>query len=263
MSVACAPLRRIALALATWISLGAGVAQAEDLVLTLSTREVAITSTYTGAEITIFGLIERDANTISRVGAYEIVANVLGPKGEVVVQQKDKIGPIWLTSSRRRFSKVPLFYSVLSGRPLNELTDERTRKQLGLGLKYSLPMFTTEDPVREAIEDGFRDAAVRIRQAEGAFIIDEKAVTMVRPNLFSARVTLPATAPIGLYLVNVSVLSEGVPLKTVQAGFVVRKVGFDAFIANAARTDSWTYALITILMAIGLGWIANVVFRRD
>ena len=33
-----------------------GPARAEDLILALSTREVAITSTYTGAEITVFGL---------------------------------------------------------------------------------------------------------------------------------------------------------------------------------------------------------------
>lgn len=263
MSMSCGFLRPIGLALAVLAGLGAGRVQAEELVVTLSTREVAITSTYTGAEITIFGLIERDSNTISRAGVYEIVVNVQGPRGEVVVQQKDRLGPIWLTASRRRFSKVPLFYSVLSGRPLSEVTDERTRKQLGLGLKYNLPDFVTDDPVREAIEDGFRDAVVRIRMAEGAFIVDEKAVTMVRPNLFSARVTLPATAPVGLYIANITILSEGVPLRTVQAGFVVRKVGFDAFVANSARNDSWSYALVTILMALGMGWIANVVFRRD
>ena len=236
--------------------------RAEELVVALSTREVAITSTYTGADITIFGMIERDARTIARSGAYDVVANVQGPMGDIVVQQKSQMGPIWLTAGRRRFAKVPMFFSVLSARPLAEITNDETRKRLKLGLEYHLPEMVGLGT--EMIEEqGFRAALLRLRTSEQAVHLDEKAITMVRPNLFTAHIALPATAPIGLYLVNISVLSEGVPLKTVQAGFVVRKVGFDAFVANAARSDAWLYALVSIVMAVSLGWLANLIFRRD
>jgi len=237
-------------------------ARAEDLVVTLSTREVAITSTYTGTEITAFGLIERDASTIARIGAYEVVVAVQGPAGDVVVQRKDQYGPIWLTDSRQRYSKVPLFFSRLSAKPIETITDENTRQRLKLGLEHYLPADNTFKG-REKEAFAFRNALLRLRREQGGLIEDSKAVTMIRPNLFTARIALPATAPTGLYLVNLSVLSEGVPLKTVQAGFVVRKVGFDAFVANSARTDSWGYAAFAVLMAMLLGWLANVVFRKD
>lgn len=237
---------------------------AEELVVSLSTREVAITSTYTGADITAFGLVERDANTIARTGVYDIVISVQGPRGDVVVQQKAPIGPVWLTSARKRFSKIPLFFSVLSARALADVTDGAMRERLKLGLEYHIA--GSDTPAAQPLsaeERGFREALIRLAHADQALVQDEKAVTMVRPNLFSARIALPATAPTGLYLVNITVLTEGVPLKTAQAGFVVRKVGFDAFVADSARSNSLIYAIVTILMALALGWLANVVFRRD
>lgn len=236
---------------------------AEELVLALSTREVAITSTYTGAEITVFGAIERDASTLTRTGTYDIVANVQGPAGEIVIQRKGKFGPIWLTDNRRRYAKIPLFFSTLTARPLANVVDENTRERLKLGLEYYLPGNANPQGEKDIEEFAFRNALLRLRREEGGFIEDDKAVTMIRPNLFTAKISLPAKAPTGLYLVNFSILSEGVPLKTAQAGFVVRKVGFDAFVANTARFDAWIYALFTVIMAILLGWIANVAFRRD
>ena len=238
-------------------------ANSEDIVLTTSTREVAITSTYAGAEVTVFGLIERDASSVSRPGGYDVVATVIGPRGDLVIQQKDQFGPIWLTASRRRYAKIPLFFSVLSGRPLNEITDFPTRQRLKLGLEHHLPPITVDSPAREEEERVFHDAVIRLQTANSALLEDPRAVTMVRPNVFTTQVRLPATAPVGLYVVSISILAEGVPLKTAQAGFVVRKVGFDAFVSQASRTEPLSYGIITIAMAIFLGWLANLVFRRN
>lgn len=244
---------------------GARIARSEELVVALSTREVAITSTYTGAEITLFGLIERDARTIARSGIYDVVASVQGPRGEILLQRKDQFGPLWLTDLRRRFVQIPLFFSLLSARPLSNVADAETRSRLKLGLEHYLPPLQENSfsPEREEMDRAFRSALLRLQAEQGHLTMDEKSITMIRPNLFSARITLPATAPTGLYVVNIALLSEGVPLKTAQAGFVVRKVGFDAFVANSAQNNGALYGLATILMAMFLGWLANVVFRRD
>lgn len=258
---------RVGRAPAAWLALvclfWSGPARSEELTLALSTREVAITSTYTGTEITVFGMIERDARTIARTGNYDIVAQVQGPTGEVIVQRKGKFGPIWLTDDRKRYAKVPLFFSILSSRPLTAVVDETVREKLMLGLEYFLPKPDLKSDRRDTDDFGFRNALLRLRRDEGGLVEDPKAITMIRPNLFTARVILPATAPTGLYLVNLTVLAEGLPLKTAQAGFVVRKVGFDAFVANAARTEAWGYGLFSVLMAVVMGWIANLVFRKD
>ena len=252
--------RPLALSLAL---LAAAPAVAEDLVVTLSTREVAITSTYTGAEITAFGVIERDGRTIARSGRYDIVVSVQGPSGDVQLQQKSRFGPIWLTDQRRRFARIPLFLAVLSSAPLREITDENVRQSLRLGLDHFLPSIGRVSASDDLSETNFRAALLRLREAERSLMFDPSAVTMVRPNVFSARIALPATAPTGLYVAHVSLLADGLPLKTVQAGFVVRKVGFDAFVAESARNASFAYGAATLIMAVLLGWMANLIFRRD
>lgn len=238
-------------------------ASAQEMVVTLSTREVAITSNFTGAEVTAFGLIERDSRFATRAAPFDVVATVQGPAGEVMLHQKGRFGPIWLTAARKRFGSVPLHFALLSARPLAEIADADTAARLKLGLEHYL---TLPPPLslQQAQEDAsFRDAMLRLRAEEGASIIDASAITMIRPNLFTAKVQLPGKAPTGLYLINISVLSEGVVLRTVQSGFVVRKVGIDGLLANAARAQPGYYALTTIIMAILFGWIANIVFRRD
>jgi uncharacterized protein (TIGR02186 family) len=236
-------------------------AQAEDLVVALSTRDVAITSNYTGADITVFGLIERDARSMARPGGYDVVAHVRGPVGEVIVQRKGNFGPIWLTENRSRYASIPLFFSVLSSRPLADVADADTRAKLKLGLEHYLPPIP---PGKEAEEEReFRAALLRLRAREEALLLNEKGIELIRPNLFSARVSLPAKAPPGLYIVNLTLLADGTPLKSAQAGFVVRKAGFDAFVYGSARNEPMYYGLFAVLMAIFLGYIANVVFRRD
>lgn len=236
-------------------------ARAEDLVVALSTRNVAITSNYTGAEITVFGLIERDAASASRQGGYDIAAHVIGPMGEVSVQRKGRFGPIWLTESRANYLSIPLYFSVLTSRPLKDIVDEDVRERLKLGLHYYLP---PTPPGRSAEEErGFRAALERLRAQEDAFRVNEKGIEFIRPNLFSAHVSLPAKAPPGLYVVNLTLLAGGVPLKTAQAGFTVGKVGFDAFVYSASRNEPMRYGLFAVLMAITLGYLANLVFRKD
>jgi uncharacterized protein (TIGR02186 family) len=256
-------MSRLAVLLLGLAALASLPARGQELVLTLSTREVAITSTYTGADVTAFGLIERDVRSVTRTAPFEIVATVQGPVGDIVVHRKGPLGPIWLTAARERFARIPTYFALLTARPASEIVDEQGAQRLKLRLTDYLPPLETFPVAERAAQAEFREALVRLSEEDGALHIDPKAVTMVRPNLFSVRVNVPGRAPVGLYVINVSVVSEGVILRTAQAGFVVRKVGFDAAVADAAKNRAPLYALITVMIAVLLGWFANFAFRRD
>ncbi len=256
-------MRWLAALLVMLAGLAAGPARAQELVLTLSTREVAITSTYTGADVTAFGFIERDVRSVPRTAPFEVIATVQGPVGDIVVHKKGQLGPIWLTAARERFARIPTYFALLSARPVSEIVSPENAQRLKLSLTDYLPPIDTLSPSEATAQTEFRQALLRLREEEGALHIDPKAVTMVRPNLFTVKVNVPGKAPVGLYVINVSVVAEGVILRTAQAGFVVRKVGFDAAVADAAKNRAPLYALMTVLIAVLLGWIANFAFRRD
>lgn len=256
-------MKRLAALLIGLAALASLPARAQELVLTLSTREVAITSTYTGADVTAFGFIERDVRSVTRAAPFEIIATVQGPVGDITVHRKGQLGPIWLTAARERFARIPTYFALLSARPTEEIVSPEAAQRLKLSLTDYLPPLENLSAGDYAEQTEFRQALLRLRQEEGALVVDPKAVTMVRPNLFTVKVNLPGKAPVGLYVINVSVISEGVVLRTAQAGFVVRKVGFDAAVADAAKNRAPLYALATVLVAVLLGWVANFAFRRD
>jgi hypothetical protein len=64
---------------------------AERLVSTLSTSRVLIASNFTGADVVLFGSVERDAQTVARRGGYDIVVTVTGPRENIVTFRKQRV----------------------------------------------------------------------------------------------------------------------------------------------------------------------------
>ena len=81
--------------------------------------------------------------------------------------------------------------------------------------------------------------------------------------MFRAEIPLPAEAPIGNYDVDVKVFADGSMIARANSAFEIVKVGFEQFVATAARDYGLLYGIATAMMAMLTGWFASVVFRRD
>jgi len=237
-------------------------ARAEELILLMSTQDVAITSNYTGAKVTVFGAIERDATSISRSGRYEVVVTVSGVASALQVRSKERFGPFWVNRTLHRYANVPDYYAVLSTGPVATIANEPARERYKLGLGHLLPPLA-DLPDEINPDKSAREALQRLRRAAGLSIEDPRGVQMPRPNLFAAAIPLPASAPPGRYVVTATVLAEGVPLKSTNTSFVVRKTGFEAYVAAYARDNAWLYGLATAGLAALFGFLGNLIFRRD
>ena len=76
-------------------------------------------------------------------------------------------------------------------------------------------------------------------------------------------IPIPDNAPTGLYEVDVKLFADGALLSRQQTALEIVKVGFEQFVASAAREHGLFYGLATALMALLTGWLASVVFRKD
>ncbi len=79
----------------------------------------------------------------------------------------------------------------------------------------------------------------------------------------AAAIELPANAPIGNYEVDVKLFADGALLARQTSAIEIVKVGFEQFIASAAREHGLAYGLATATLALLTGWAGAVVFRRD
>jgi uncharacterized protein (TIGR02186 family) len=243
--------------------INAAPAQAERLITSVSSSRVLISSSYSGAELVLFGAIERDASSISRSGTYDIVVTVKGPAGPLVIREKSRQAGIWANSDQMKYTDLPGYLAILSSRAISEVTSPQLRERFQIGLMENVrprgnnPAFA---PVRQTV---FHEALVRLKQEARLYQQLERGVVFLAPNLFRAAITLPATAPLGNYEAVATLYADGAPLATEKSDFEVVKTGFEARTAAAAFGWPFLYGSSTVLLALAFGWLANYVFRRD
>src|SRR5205823_9137127 len=119
------------------------------------------------------------------------------------------------------------------------------------------------DAADDPITDAFRAAFLQRNQEPGVYLEEANALTFPPPNLFRAAIELPANAPIGSYEVDVKLFADGVLLTRQTSAIEIVKVGFEQFVASAARDHGIAYGLATATLALLTGWIGSIVFRRD
>jgi uncharacterized protein (TIGR02186 family) len=254
--------RLLALLALLIVPLAAAAARAETMIAAMSAHQVQITSNYTGSQLTVFGLVERDGRTVARGDPYDIIITVRGPRRMLLVRQKEQFGPIWINRTQRRFPDNPIFLHVASSRPISAMMSDEVAQRDRIGLanaERAAGNWMDLDPSSAR----FRDSLVRIMKAKELYGYDERGVTFLSNALFSAPVDIPATAPTGSYTVDILLYAGGVPLARQQTNFEVIKTGIEQRLASGAYDWSLLYGLLTVLMALVLGWGASVVFRRD
>src|SRR5690348_15328072 len=72
-----------------------------------STRQVAITSSFTGTEILLFGTVENSVQPSAGAGTYDVVAVVEGMPAPAIVRKKSRVGGLWINTSSMKFMPVP------------------------------------------------------------------------------------------------------------------------------------------------------------
>ncbi len=241
-------------------SLGVAAARAEDLVMSLGAEQIAIRSNFTGAALSVVGVVERDGGTTQRAGGYDAVVTVRGPRGAVNIWEKRRLGPLWLNLEQRKYIAIPAFISVLSNRPVDAIVQEGLRERHRIGVDALLP---EQSQGRGADAPEFRAALERLRRREGLFVSNDAAVRFITPSVLQARVEIPGRAPLGDYNVDIALFADGALLARREQTFRVTKAGIEQVFTLAARESGLAYGLMTVSLSLLMGWLASAIFRRD
>jgi uncharacterized protein (TIGR02186 family) len=243
---------------------GIAPAAAERLVVSLSNHRIAITSSFVGDDLVLFGAIEPDAGKIITRRDYDLVVTVTGPNQTLKTRRKERVAGIWVNVDSREFLRVPSYLAILSNRPVEAIAapDRVRRLQLGLD-NFQLTQRVGADFADTVPGDPFRAAFVRLEAQYGLYRQDSTAVTFLTPTVFRAAVPVPSNVPTGNYNVDVKLFAGGVLVTRTSTALEVIKAGFEQYVADAARDHGLLYGLATAFMALFIGWFGSVVFRRD
>jgi uncharacterized protein (TIGR02186 family) len=249
------------LILAAILALLAVPAGAEQLVSQVSTDEVAITSSFAGQTLTVFGSIEPEPGSQQKFveGPYHIIITVTGPLQSRVARKMTNQFGIWINTQQAVFQQFPSFYQVLSDAKLDVITDPVTLAERSIPLD-SPGLGRTDAPYPAS--QLFRAELVRLMQAKGQFKLNEQGVIFRSDTFYFGQVTLPSDAPPGPYIAHTYLFKGGQIIAEKSNGFSVRKIGFERFLGTAATQQPLLYGLVAVTLALFTGWLGGVVFRR-
>ena len=153
---------------------------------------------------------------------------------------------------------------MLATNPVLSLANAETLRRLQVGLdNIALPQRISGKVANILGDDPFRLALIRVKNERGLYREEPKGVTFLTPTLFRTSIPLPAEVPVGTYEVDVKLFADGAMIARTNSALEIVKVGFEQFVANAARDWGVAYGFATAMMALLTGWFASVAFRRD
>jgi uncharacterized protein (TIGR02186 family) len=262
-------MRQRALTLAFVVTLAttaglAGPAMAERLVVSLSNHRVAVTSSFAGEDLVLFGTVEPDRPRAALRNAYDLVVTVTGPRQTLRTRRKERVLGIWVNVDSREFVRVPSYLGILSNRPVNEIAPPEILRRLQVGLNHViLTQRIGADFADTVPDDPFRTAFIKLEKEANAYRESATAVTFLTPTVFRVAIPLAANAPVGNYGIDVKLFADGHMVARTTSALEVIKAGFEQYVADAARDHGLLYGITAALMALSIGWFGSVVFRRD
>lgn len=234
----------------------------EKLEIGISTEEIAITSDFRGADLTIFGAIDGFDASLLAQGKYNIIVALEGPKDNATVRKKERVFGIWVNTQSMTFELVPEAYSLSSTRAIETIAPRRDIANMGIGVDHMrlVPLGFVGDG---STLGEFRNAFRRIRETSGVYQRDPGGVQFISSSLFKASVRLPANVPNGIHVVRAYLFRDGVFVAAKALPLRVVKTGLEQAITRAAHDQPVIYGLLAVTLAVVTGWGASLLFRKE
>jgi uncharacterized protein (TIGR02186 family) len=236
----------------------------ESVEADVSARNIAVTSSFNGTEIVIFGAIDGSLQPSAESGYYDVVVVVEGVPSRQVVRRKSNVAGLWLNTASATFDNVPSYYAVASTRPVDEIAPEEFRALHGIGLqhlKYT-PAVGQRYPLSSEDLKSYRDAIMRLKRKDGLYIERPYGVIFTGKSIFRASIVLPANVTVGPFDTRVYLFREEKLLSRFSVRLNLEREGLERHLHAFAYRLPTLYGLLTVMIAVGAGLLASTVFRK-
>jgi uncharacterized protein (TIGR02186 family) len=108
----------------------------------------------------------------------------------------------------------------------------------------------------------FRQAALRTMARDRLYAEAPGGVEFLSDTLFRAHVPVPASVTRGQYNVEVFLFRDGEIESAQSTPLFIDQTGVERRLFNFAHESPLFYGLATVLMAVLMGWLSSMFFRR-
>lgn len=230
---------------------------AEEVVIGLSKDEVAITATFDGSEILVFGAVKRE-EPISEE-PLEVIVAIAGPSAPLTVRRKEKVFGIWVNTDAVEVKEAPSFYAVATTNPLSEILAQIEDLRHRISIPRAIQLVGASPHVDNP--QSFSEAVIRIRKSNDTYQLLEGGVALDQQTLFRTSIELPANLTEGDYQTRIFLTRNGYVVSQYETTIDVRKVGLERWLFKLSRENPMVYGLMSLAIAIAAGWGAAATFQ--
>lgn len=235
-----------------------GLSQGEEVVLGLSQNNVAITTSFTGSEILVFGAVKREA-PIDRSSPLEVVITIAGPSEPMIVRRKEKRFGIWVNTDAVEVDSAPSYYTVATSGPLSDVLTDTEDLRRRITIRRAIRSVGAPSTIRDS--ENFTEAVIRIHEAKGLYQLLEGKVVLDEDTLFRTRIRMPSDLTEGSYVTRIFLTRNGRIVADYETLIDVNKVGLERILYTMSREQPVLYGLMSLAIAIAAGWGASAAFR--
>ena len=236
------------------------------LVIGSDEQEIYIDANFTGKDLLVFGAFYSDP-TQPRDEKRDLLIEVIGPNEDVILRKKHSFFGFWLNKYSVEFRDVPGFYYLSSTK---ELQDEFLDKnKIGLlkseraeDLDWSLLTIDWGSIHSASDKNEFYKALIRTKDRKKLYKRVNDQIEILDGNLFRTNIEIPNTVPVGIYKVNVFMINNDEISQTYSYNFTVTRIGIEEAVFNFSRDFPLLYGLISLIIAIVIGWSGAEIFKR-
>ncbi|WP_455476410.1 TIGR02186 family protein [Bartonella sp. B17] len=232
----------------------------ETLQIIVTTNTITVDTYFDGRDLYIAGVLENTDPLYSRQKCYDIVVSLEGQTRSMVMREKKRNAGVWVNADSLVFENVPLFYSMVTTREIDDITSAENYRRLRLGLSY-FPLQTDEQD-QEKIKN-FRNELIKLQKAKKLYSEEVGGVRFGSGSLFTAHFRLPANIPVGHYQVRAYLFRDGQFIDRAETTLEIVKAHIAYSIFYGAHKYSLLYGIVAVLVAIVTGFLCRFIFRKD
>jgi hypothetical protein len=217
-------------------------------------KTIRIGSFFSGGQVTVRGVVPEGDRVALRI---------LGPRGQLVLMKKGRVGGLWMNVGQVAFQNVPQVYLLWTSGRLSSLGTEPDLQAWKLDyasmLSGTLPQRNREEEARLIRE------LIQLKEEDRLYQINEGTVQIkpLEPGAWEqvdAVLSLPAKIEAGSYFLEMIAFKEGKGRLIHSSTLEVKLAGFPALVsAFSARQGLW-YGILAVIIATLSGLLIGIVF---
>ncbi|WP_019218991.1 TIGR02186 family protein [Bartonella florencae] len=232
----------------------------ETIQVIVTTNRITVDAHFDGRDLYIAGVLENIDPLYSRQNPYDVVVSLEGQARPMVMREKKRNAGVWVNADSLIFKNVPLFYSMVTTRAIDEIARVEEYKRLGLGLSYLFLQTDEQDQKKVQI---FRNELIKLQTAKDLYHEEVGGVRFGSGALFTAYFRLPANIPVGHYQVRAYLFRNGQFIDSTTTTLEIVKAHIAYTIFHAAQKHSFLYGVFAVIVAMSTGFLCRLIFRKD